>query len=160
MPIPQHIGDRGGYIIHHPPHIPEPELFRNMSKHYKIETRLFIDGKFVDSHSGKTFTISNPATEEVVAQVAEADEHDVDIAVAAAKKAFPAWSASPAQYKRSLLKKFSKLIERDAEELGYLEAVSMGRYNFSPAWANLDPLGLLPHLTPRSRRVGSTIMLG
>lgn len=100
-----------------------------MSKQYNIETRLFIDGKFVDGHSGKKFPLHNPATEEIVVEVNEADEHDVDEAVAAAKKAFPAWSKSPPQYKAGLLRKLAELIQRDVDELGYLEAVSMGRYS-------------------------------
>ena len=99
-----------------------------MSKQYEVETRLFIDGKFVDSHSGKKFPLYNPATEEIVAEIHEADEHDVDAAVAAAKKAFPAWSKSHPQYKAGLLRKLAELIRRDVDELGYLEAVSMGRY--------------------------------
>jgi aldehyde dehydrogenase (NAD+) len=99
-----------------------------MSKKYDIETRLFIDGKFVEGHSGKKFPLHSPATEEVVAHVCEADEVDVDDAVAAAKKAFPAWSKSPPHYKAGLLRKLAELIRRDVEELGYLEAVSMGRY--------------------------------
>jgi aldehyde dehydrogenase (NAD+) len=98
-----------------------------MSKKYEIETRLFIDGKFVESHSGKKFVIHNPATEDVVAEVCEADEVDVDEAVAAAKKAFPAWSSSPPTYKQDCLKKFAELIRRDVDELAYLEAISMGR---------------------------------
>src|SRR5436190_23881384 len=98
-----------------------------MSQHYKIETRLFIDGKFVGGHSGKKFPLYNPATEELVVEVNEADEHDVDEAVAAANKAFPAWSKSAPQYKAGLLRKLTELIRRDVDELGYLEAVSMGR---------------------------------
>jgi aldehyde dehydrogenase (NAD+) len=98
-----------------------------MSKQYKIETRLFINGNFVDGHSGKKFPVYNPTTEEVTAEVFEADEIDVNQAVAAAKNAFPAWSKSPPQFKTGLLKKLAEFIRRDADELGYLEAVSMGR---------------------------------
>lgn len=98
-----------------------------MSKQYKIETRLFIDGKFTEGHSKKTFPLHNPATEEVVAEVYEADEHDVDEAVAAAKKAQKAWEKSSPDYKAGLIRKLAQLIIRDVEELGYLEAVSMGR---------------------------------
>ena len=98
-----------------------------MSKQYQIETRLFIDGKFVDGHSGKKFPLYNPATEEIVAEIVEADEVDVDDAVAAAKKAFPGWSKSTPQYKAGLLRKLAELIRRDVDELGYLEAISMGR---------------------------------
>lgn len=100
-----------------------------MSKKYEIETRLFIDGEFVKGHSGKTFPVQNPATEEIVAHVVEADEVDVDVAVAAAKKALPAWTKSTSEYKAGLLRKLAELIRRDIEELGYLEAVSMGRYS-------------------------------
>jgi aldehyde dehydrogenase (NAD+) len=100
-----------------------------MSKEYKIETRLFIDGKFVDGHSGKKFPVVNPATEEVVIEVVEADEVDVDVAVSAAKKTFPAWSKTLPTYKAGLLKKLAALIRRDVDELGYLEAISMGRYD-------------------------------
>jgi len=107
-----------------------------MSALPKIETRLFIDGKFVDGHSGKKFPLINPATEEVVVEVNEADECDVDEAVAAAKKAFPTWSKSPPQYKASLLKKLAELIRRDADELGYLEAISMGRYSLYTTKSN------------------------
>src|SRR5438045_4195001 len=98
-----------------------------MSNKYKIETRLFIDGKFVDSHSGKKFPLYNPTTEQIVVEVNEADGVDVDEAVAAAKRAFPAWVKSPPHYKAALLKKLAELIRRDVDELGYLEAVSMGR---------------------------------
>jgi|SRR5579859_6999421 len=113
-----------------------------MSKKYQIETRLFIDGKFTDGHSGKKFPLYNPATEEVVAEVVEADEVDVDVAVAAAKKAFPAWAKSPPQYKQGLLRKLADLIRRDVEELGYLEAVSMGRY--VPPQIHLSVYVLIP----------------
>ena len=47
----------------------------------KIETRLFINNEFVNSVSGKTFDTINPATEEVICSVQEADAADVDIAV-------------------------------------------------------------------------------
>ena len=50
--------------------------------------KLFIDGKWVDSVSGKTFDTLNPATEEVITSVAEGDKADIDLAVTAARKAF------------------------------------------------------------------------
>ena len=53
-----------------------------------FQTKLLIDGKFRDSVSGKTFATINPATEEVIAQVAEGDAADIDLAVKAARKAF------------------------------------------------------------------------
>src|SRR5271157_890036 len=53
-----------------------------------FQTRLLIDGQFRDSISGKTFATVNPATEEVIAQVAEGEADDIDLAVKAARKAF------------------------------------------------------------------------
>jgi aldehyde dehydrogenase (NAD+) len=55
---------------------------------------LFIDGEFVDGH-GTSFKTINPATEETLAEIAEADEADVDRAVKAARKAFRSWSRMP-----------------------------------------------------------------
>ncbi|PYH87875.1 Aldedh-domain-containing protein [Aspergillus ellipticus CBS 707.79] len=57
-----------------------------------IETRLFINNEFVPSRSGNKFHICNPATEALGASVYEADAEDVELAVAAAQAAFPAWS--------------------------------------------------------------------
>ena len=51
---------------------------------------MFIGGKWVDSASGKTFATINPATGEVICQVAEGDKADIDLAVKAARKAFEA----------------------------------------------------------------------
>ena len=55
--------------------------------------QLFIDGKWVDAESGKTFTTPNPATGDTLAEVAEADKADIDKAVTAARRAFEGkWS--------------------------------------------------------------------
>src|SRR5712691_11065710 len=54
--------------------------------------QLYIGGKFVAPHSGKHFKTVDPATEEVLAEVAEADAVDVDRAVTAAADAFRSWS--------------------------------------------------------------------
>jgi len=52
------------------------------------QTKMLIDGKWRDSASGKKFETINPATEEVIAHVAEGDAADIDLAVKAARKAF------------------------------------------------------------------------
>ncbi|OAL38160.1 hypothetical protein AYO20_02612 [Fonsecaea nubica] len=93
----------------------------------KIETRLFINGKFVESSDGKTFPIRSPATREVVAEVYEASEKDTDAAVAAAKAAFPAWSALSPADRGVYMKKLAALLVESGEEFSRLEALSMGR---------------------------------
>src|SRR2546427_5500171 len=90
--------------------------------------QLFIDGQFVDAESGKMFKSPNPATGETFAEVAEADQADVDKAVAAARKAFEGkWSKMSARDRGRLLYKLSQLIERDAAQLAELETRDNGK---------------------------------
>lgn len=96
-------------------------------KKLPIENRLFINGEFVPSKSGRTFEVVNPATEKVAASVFEADAADVDDAVAAAKAAFPAWSELPASERGAYLFKLADALEKHLPELAYLDAISMGK---------------------------------
>jgi betaine-aldehyde dehydrogenase len=90
--------------------------------------QLFIDGQFVDAESGKTFKSPNPATGETFAEVAEAEQADVDKAVAAARKAFEGkWSKISARDRGRLLYKLSQLIEEHAGELATLETSDNGK---------------------------------
>ena len=69
------------------------------------EHRMLIDGKLVEAKSGKTFDNINPATEEVLGQVADAGHEDMEAAIAAARRAFDetAWSTDKELRKRCLL---------------------------------------------------------
>ncbi|HVF86575.1 MAG TPA: betaine-aldehyde dehydrogenase [Pyrinomonadaceae bacterium] len=90
--------------------------------------QLFIDGKWVDAESGKTFETPNPATGATLAEVAEADKADVDKAVAAARRAFEGkWSKMSARDRGRLLYKLSQLIEANAQELAALETADNGK---------------------------------
>src|SRR5258705_3800892 len=79
--------------------------------------KLLINNKWIDSASGKTFPTINPATGEVITQVAEADAADVDKAVAAARAAFEkgAWKKMPASQRSVLMTKLADLIEKHAD---------------------------------------------
>jgi aldehyde dehydrogenase (NAD+) len=91
--------------------------------------KLFIDGKWVDSASGNSFSTINPATGEVLTQVAKADERDVDAAVEAARKAFEGnpWAEMSASDRGKLLWKIGDLIDKYNEELGTLETLDNGK---------------------------------
>jgi aldehyde dehydrogenase (NAD+) len=90
--------------------------------------KLFIDGQWVDSESGKTFTTPNPATGETLAEVSEADKADVDKAVTAARRAFEGkWSKMSARDRGRLLYKLSQLIEQHAAELAAVETADNGK---------------------------------
>jgi len=90
--------------------------------------QLFIDGKWVDAESGKTFETPNPATGATLAEVAEADKADIDKAVIAARRAFEGkWSKMSARDRGRLLYKLSQLIEANAPELAALETADNGK---------------------------------
>jgi aldehyde dehydrogenase (NAD+) len=92
-------------------------------------TKLLINNEWVNSASGKTFPTINPATGEVICDVAEADAADVDRAVAAARHAFERgpWRKTAAAERGRLLNKLADLIERHADELARLEALDNGK---------------------------------
>ena len=90
-------------------------------------TKLLIDNQWVDSASGKTFPTINPATGEVICQVAEADA--ADVAVRAARHAFEKgpWRKTAAAERGRLLNRLADLIERHADELARLESLDNGK---------------------------------
>jgi aldehyde dehydrogenase (NAD+) len=92
-------------------------------------TQLLIGGKFQDAKSGKTFSSINPATEEVLAQVAEADAPDIDAAVKAARAAFncSSWHAMAARERSKLLWRLGDLIMNNADELAKTETMDNGK---------------------------------
>ncbi|XP_050311333.1 aldehyde dehydrogenase X, mitochondrial [Anthonomus grandis grandis] len=93
-------------------------------------TKLFINNAFVDSVSKKTFPTIYPATGEKIADVAEAQKEDVDVAVSAAKKAFARgsrWRTMDASERAKLINKFADLIDRDREYLAKLETYNSGK---------------------------------
>ena len=69
----------------------------NVGKFLKQTQKLYINGNWVDSKSGKTFDVEDPATGKKIATCAAGDKNDVDLAVSAARKAFDSgkWSSLP-----------------------------------------------------------------
>lgn len=102
-----------------------PERVQTKVQH----TDCFIDGKWEPAASGRRFATINPATEEVIAEVAEGDAADVDRAVAAARRAFESgpWSRMDARDRGRLMYRLADLIERDLEELAALETLDNGK---------------------------------
>ncbi|MCU1325971.1 MAG: betaine-aldehyde dehydrogenase, partial [Bryobacterales bacterium] len=92
-------------------------------------TKLFINNRWVDAQSGKTFATINPATGEEICQVAEADSADVDKAVEAAKTAFEfgSWKRMSASDRGRIIYKLAELIEQNADDLARLETLDNGK---------------------------------
>jgi phenylacetaldehyde dehydrogenase len=92
--------------------------------------KLLIDGEWVEAASGKTFETINPATEEVLGEVAHGEEEDVDRAVRAARKAFDddaPWRKMTPSERGRLIYQISELIEEHIDELAALEALDNGK---------------------------------
>jgi aldehyde dehydrogenase (NAD+) len=92
-------------------------------------TECFINGRWVPAISGKTFSTVNPATEEVIAEVAEGDKEDIDLAVKAARAAFERgpWSKMDARERGRLMFRLADLIEEEIDELAALESLDNGK---------------------------------
>src|SRR5216683_3003012 len=91
--------------------------------------KMLINGKWVNAASGKTFPSYNPATGEVLAQVAEADREDIHQAVKAAREAFEhgPWRRMTASERGRLVWKLADLLDKNIEEFAYLESLDNGK---------------------------------
>jgi acyl-CoA reductase-like NAD-dependent aldehyde dehydrogenase len=91
-----------------------------------MQNQLFIDGQFVPALEGGEIDVVNPTNGELITRIAAAQAEDVDLAVAAAKRAFPAWAATPGAERGRLLMKLADRIEACSDELAHLESLDTG----------------------------------
>ncbi|KAF7890949.1 uncharacterized protein EAF02_001274 [Botrytis sinoallii] len=104
------------------------QLKTPLTGEYTQPTGLFINNEWVKGVDGKTFEVINPATEEVITSVHEATEKDVDIAVAAARKAYEGeWSKVTPEGRGKLLVKLAELVEKNADLLAAVESLDNGK---------------------------------
>ncbi len=87
----------------------------------------FIGGQFVEPVSGNYLDNIEPATGKPYSQVADSDARDVEMAVAAADKAFPDWSKKTAAERSRILLRIADLIERDLDNLARAESIDTGK---------------------------------
>src|SRR3954466_388529 len=91
------------------------------------QIRNFIDGKFTEPVGAKYLDNIEPATGKAYSQVPDSDGRDVELAVAAAEKAFPAWSKTSAEKRSQILLRIADLIERYLEKLARAESIDTGK---------------------------------
>ncbi|MGB9244981.1 MAG: aldehyde dehydrogenase family protein [Candidatus Acidiferrales bacterium] len=91
--------------------------------------QMYINGEFFESQSGKYFPVVDPSTEEILAEVPDADENDVNRAVAAARAAFDsgAWPQTTAQERGRILFRLAERVRKEAAALAELEARNSGK---------------------------------
>jgi 1-pyrroline dehydrogenase len=102
----------------------------------KTAYQAFIGGGWVDSASGETMEVINPATGDVIAEVPRCGAEDVDRAVEAAKKVLPEWLDKTPKMRAELLYKLADLLEENGEELAQLESQNVGK----PLMASRDEM--------------------
>jgi 1-pyrroline dehydrogenase len=98
------------------------------------QQKQFIGGEWVESSSGETMEVLNPATGEVIAEVPRANAKDVDRAVEAAKKAWSEWQSKTPKDRMELLLALAAIIDEHGEELARLESQNVGK----PWWVAKD----------------------
>ncbi len=106
-----------------------PQIHPQVADFIDKPRKMLIDGKWVNSISGKTFPTYNPATGEILAQVAEGDRDDIEQAVKAARRAFDhgPWRRLTASERGRLIWKLADLLESHTEEFAYLESLDNGK---------------------------------
>jgi len=96
-----------------------------LNRRFKI--RNFVNGEFVEPLDGKYLDNIEPATGKPYSLVPDSDARDVELAVAAAEKAFPSWSKTSASDRSRILLRIADLIERDLEKLARAESIDTGK---------------------------------
>ena len=103
--------------------------WQTLADSLQIRTQAFIDGRYVDAASGKTFDCISPIDGRVLAKVAESEGEDIERAVTAARRSFDAgiWANTKPTHRKKILIKFAQLIEHYGDELALLESLDMGK---------------------------------
>jgi 1-pyrroline dehydrogenase len=104
-----------------------------------LKQKHFIGGEFVDSTSGETMEVLNPATGEVIAEVPRGAVEDVERAVDAARRAWGEWQGKTPKDRMELLLGLADILDENAEELARLESQNVGK----PWWVAVDEPGAM-----------------
>lgn len=105
-----------------------------------MDGKMWIGGRWVESKKGRPLPVENPATGEIIAEVTDCTETDVDLAVAAAQKAFAdgRWSGKPPRERALVLSRMADIIEQRQEEIARIESEDSGKpYKFVALGADL-----------------------
>ena len=150
---------------------PSPES----TSHIEIKPQydLFIDGKWQKPKSGKYFDSINPANQNKLSSIGEANSEDVDNAVKAARKAFKPWSLLPASERAKYLYRIARLIQERAKEFSVIESLDGGKpiresrdidiplaaahFFYYAGWADKLPYAF-PHRNPKPIGVAGQII--
>ena len=92
-----------------------------------MDYKNYINGKWVEAKSGKTFPVENPFNQEIISHVPDSDNHDVNEAVSAANTAYSDWHKMSASERRDLMKELANKSRENANELAKTISMEMGK---------------------------------
>lgn len=113
--------------------------YKSIAETLTLPTAGFVDGGYRPANSGATFTTSNPATGEALAEIASYDSSDVDFAVSKAREAFDdgRWSKMHPSERKDVLIRLCKLMTRNQRELAVIESLDSGKTIFDCATVDI-----------------------
>lgn len=120
-----------------------------LSDAYIIDGAQLIGGEWVPSGTGRTLEVINPANRELLASVPRSDAADVDAAVQAAERAFPAWRDLNASARAALIFRWAELVEQHIAGIDQLESKEVGR----PNWGTPPMAGQLRFIAGQADKV-------
>ena len=103
------------------------QMMRNVTKPDLVRQNAFIGGEWLASDEQNTFVVTNPATGEAIAQVADCGRNETLRAIKAAECAFSDWAKRPAQARSALLNRWRELIEENVDTLAEILTAEMGK---------------------------------
>jgi succinate-semialdehyde dehydrogenase/glutarate-semialdehyde dehydrogenase len=131
------------------PHLRDSELFR---------VDLFVDGEWIPAADGARFEVTDPATRELVGEVASATREDTRRAIDAAAAALPAWAALPAKDRANTLRRWYDLIVENADDLAAILTAEQGKPVAEAKGEILFGAGFIEWFAEEAKRVyGETI---
>ena len=103
--------------------------WKQKSQKFELRNNPFIDGKFINAHSGQTYQMYDPVTENLLASVASCDRYDVNRAIQSAQRVYKStdWVEMPFIKRKAILNALIELIVDNKEELALLETLDMGK---------------------------------
>lgn len=126
----------------------DPSLFKEEA---------YIDGQWVTATNKSVFTVNNPATSEVIAQVSNLGASDAEKAIAAANKAFPKWRDKTAKERANLMRKWFDLILQNKDDLAVLMTLEQGKPLTESAGEVLYGASFIEWFAEEAKRVSGTI---
>ena len=107
----------------------QQDMWQEKAGSFQLDAKIFIDGKYCDAASGKTFDNIAPGQNRTIGQIASGDTEDINRAVASAKRVFDAgiWRDMNPRDKKIIMLRWAQLLGEHREELAFLEAIDTGR---------------------------------